>query len=196
LTRASLASERDSGATGIRRLRLDDLECLVALLARNRAHLAPWEPVREERWWSTEGQRARLQQFEDDWDDDRLYAFAVLARGELIGQTTLSAVARGPFQNAALGYWIGQDAQGRGHASAAVRLTLAFAFEEAGLHRVQPAVLPHNLASQRVIAKVGFRFEGRAQRYLQRAGRWEDHDIYAMTAEEWVGSDGSGVAAG
>ena len=29
--------------------------------------------------------------------------------------------------------------------------------------------------------------EGRAARYLRIAGVWEDHDIYAMTAEEWTG---------
>ena len=60
-----------------------------------------------------------------------------------------------------------------------------FAFEHVGLHRVQPAIIPRNTASKRVAQKVGFRLEGRALRYLRINGVWEDHDIYAMTAEDW-----------
>ncbi len=36
-----------------------------------------------------------------------------------------------------------------------------------------------------MVQKAGFRLEGRAERYLQIGGVWEDHDIFAMTAEEW-----------
>jgi ribosomal-protein-alanine N-acetyltransferase len=36
-----------------------------------------------------------------------------------------------------------------------------------------------------VAEKAGFRLEGRALRYLNIAGRWEDHDVYALTEEEW-----------
>ena len=94
---------------------------------------------------------------------------------------------RGAWQNATLGYWVDEGSGGRGHATRAVRLTLAFAFEHVGLHRVQPAVIPRNARSNRVVEKAGFRLEGRAARYLRIAGVWEDHDIYAMTAEEWTG---------
>ena len=101
------------------------------------------------------------------------------------GLVALANVVRGPWQNATLGYWIDRSVVGRGHASRAVRLVLAYAFEHVGLHRVQPAIIPRNAASQRVAAKVGFRLEGRALRYLKINGVWEDHDIYALTAEDW-----------
>ena len=64
---------------------------------------------------------------------------------------------------------------------------MRFAFEHAGLHRVQPAVMPRNAASQRVVEKAGFRHEGLAVRYLRIAGAWEDHDLYAITVEEHPG---------
>jgi ribosomal-protein-alanine N-acetyltransferase len=50
---------------------------------------------------------------------------------------------------------------------------------------VQPAIIPRNTASTRVAQKVGFRHEGRALRYLKINGVWEDHDIYALTSEDW-----------
>jgi [ribosomal protein S5]-alanine N-acetyltransferase len=96
-------------------------------------------------------------------------------------------VVRGPWQNATLGYWIDKHAGGRGHATRAVRLAVRFAFEHAGLHRVQPAIIPRNVRSVRVAEKVGFRLEGRALRYLKINGVWEDHDVYALTVEDWEG---------
>jgi ribosomal-protein-alanine N-acetyltransferase len=36
----------------------------------------------------------------------------------------------------------------------------------------------------RVLEKAGFRREGLALRYLQIDGRWQDHYLFAMTAEE------------
>ena len=37
----------------------------------------------------------------------------------------------------------------------------------------------------RVAEKAGFRLEGRALRYLKINGTWEDHDVYALTVEDW-----------
>ena len=103
----------------------------------------------------------------------------------IVGRVTLGGVLRGAFQNAYLGYWIDKDHQGRGLMTEAVRATTAFAFSAAGLHRVQAAVMPQNAASVRVVEKVGYRREGMAERYLCIAGRWEDHALFAMTAEDW-----------
>jgi ribosomal-protein-alanine N-acetyltransferase len=103
----------------------------------------------------------------------------------IVGLTHLSSVHRGAWRNANLGYWVARDRGGRGYATEAVRRTVAFAFEVAGLHRVQAAVMPRNEPSLRVLLKNGFRREGLAERYLEIAGVWEDHVILAVTAEEW-----------
>lgn len=92
---------------------------------------------------------------------------------------------RGAWDNATLGYFVDGERNGRGYATQAVRQVVGFAFSNAGLHRVQAAVMPTNVASARVLQKNGFRCEGRSPRYLRIAGAWEDHDVYAVTAEEW-----------
>ena len=61
---------------------------------------------------------------------------------------------------------------------------LDFAFGAANLHRIQAAIMPQNPRSLRVIEKLGFRKEGYAERYLQIAGKWEDHFLFARTSEE------------
>jgi ribosomal-protein-alanine N-acetyltransferase len=107
----------------------------------------------------------------------------------MVGTITLSMVVRAAWQNAMLGYWVARASGGRGYATAAAGQAVAFALgeRELGLHRVQAAVMPRNAASIRVLEKNGFRREGLAERYLRIAGRWEDHLLFALTAEEHAG---------
>jgi ribosomal-protein-alanine N-acetyltransferase len=178
----------EDAPTAIRPTTPDDADEQVILRRVNREHTGPWDPAREESFYTEAGQRLELELDQRAWAAGTAFAFAVLAMDEddrLIGRVALANVVRGPWQNATLGYWIDRRAARRGHATRAVRLVLRYAFEHAGLHRVQPAVIPRNEASQRVVGNVGFRREGRAERYLKINGVWEDHDIYALTAEEW-----------
>jgi ribosomal-protein-alanine N-acetyltransferase len=94
-------------------------------------------------------------------------------------------VQRGPFQNAYVGYWIDRDMAGHSYVPEAFVVVCRFAFEELALHRLQASIIPRNRASHRVVEKLGLRNEGTAVRYLEINGVWEDHDRYAITAEEW-----------
>ena len=178
--------------TAIRPFGRGDLDDLLALRLANREFMAPFEADREETFFSRAAQSREITLDAEAWSSGTGYAFAVVETGpaeggqdRLVGRIALSNVVRGPWQNATLGYWIDERSNGRGHATAAVRMACRFAFEHAGLHRVQPAIMPRNRRSARVVEKVGFRREGRAERYLRIAGVWEDHDLYALTREEW-----------
>jgi ribosomal-protein-alanine N-acetyltransferase len=178
----------EDGPTAIRPTAPDDARAQLALRMANRAHTGPWDPARDESFYTEAGQRLELDLDQRSWAAGSAYAFAVLdieRDDRLIGRVALSNVVRGPWQNATLGYWIDQGSLGRGHATRAVLLVLRFAFEHAGLHRVQPAIIPRNARSVRVAEKAGFRLEGRALRYLKINGVWEDHDVYALTVEDW-----------
>ena len=172
----------------LRAPRATDIPALRRLLSENGAHLRPWSPAAGaghdplslvELTRSVTSQRRA-------WKEDRSYALLLESRsdGGLLGRVVLSEIARGPFQNAYLGYWIDHRQQGKGLTTEAVAAAVRFAFDRAGLHRVQAAVMPHNAASRRVLAKLGFREEGLAARYLAIAGKWEDHVLYAITRED------------
>jgi ribosomal-protein-alanine N-acetyltransferase len=122
------------------------------------------------------------------FDKQTGFAFGIflLENDELLGRVTLSNVARGAWQNATMGYFLDREHNGRGYTTDAVKLAVEFAFAEARLHRVQAGVMPRNLGSIRVLEKNGFRYEGKSMRYLQINGAWEDHNMYAITAEEWT----------
>ena len=135
----------------------------------------------------TEISKAILRQRREWSKGEAFVLFIVDPVGDeaIIGRIALTGVMRGAFLSAHLGYWIDQEHQRKGYMTEAVREVTRFAFDALGLHRVQAAVMPHNTASLRVLEKLGFRKEGESPRYLQIAGRWADHVVFAVTAEEW-----------
>jgi ribosomal-protein-alanine N-acetyltransferase len=159
---------------------------MLDALVRNRSFLEPFEPARPESDFTLAGQVASLRAVEEARAAGTTYAFGIRAPGgELAGRITLSQVFRRNFRNCYLGYWVAESHNGRGYATSAVLQAVGYAFEVLGLHRVQANVMTKNPRSARVLEKAGFRREGLALRYLEIAGRWEDHDMFAITAEEW-----------
>ncbi|CAN5847769.1 GNAT family protein [soil metagenome] len=114
------------------------------------------------------------------------YGFGIFAAGVFAGEINLSAIQRGPFQSAYVGYWIDETRAGCGYVPEALVAVARFAFEELHLHRIQVAIIPRNAPSRRVVEKLELRDEGTALRYLEINGVWEDHVRYAMTTEEWA----------
>ena len=169
----------------IRPLELSDAPALLELRVRNRAFLEPWEPLRDARWTTLEAQEEAVSAAVAERDEGRALPFLVLEGDEPIGGVNLNVIVRGVFENAYLGYWLDEGHCGNGLATEAVRQAVAHAFGAGGLHRVQAAVIPSNAASLRVLAKLGFREEGLAERYLRIAGVWQDHTLFALTREEW-----------
>jgi ribosomal-protein-alanine N-acetyltransferase len=173
----------------IRRFEPRDAPAVLDLRVRNREFFKPWEPIRDESAFQLGGVESELQISMSLWKRGDAFVFGVFTSPgeELVGGVALRNIARGAWQNATLGYWIDREHNGRGFATEAVTLAVSFAFDEAGLHRVQAGTLLHNIASQRVLEKAGFRFEGISQRYLLINGNWEDHRMYAITVEDLKG---------
>ncbi|MFH8366249.1 GNAT family N-acetyltransferase [Streptomyces sp. NPDC018031] len=167
-------------ADGVR-LRLlapEDADALCRAYLRNREHLRPWEPDRDARFHTPEGQAERLHDQLAQRDAGRLLPW-VLDDGErIIGTITLSNIVLGPFRNAYLGYWIDAGLTGRGLATAATRAVLGIADERLALHRVEASTRVDNIGSQRVLIRCGFELIGTAPRYLHIAGAWRDHLIF------------------
>ena len=173
----------------IRPLREDDVPDLAELLRANRDWLAPWDPVREESYYTEDGQRQIVTEL---LRVGTSLPYAILLDGRMAGRVNLNNVVRGPFLSASLGYWVAEDAGGRGVASAAVATVLHAAFTEHGLHRVEAGTLLHNVRSQRVLERNGFTRFGMAPRYLRIAGEWQDHYLYQILAENWLATNAAG----
>jgi len=83
------------------------------------------------------------------------------------------------------GYCLRRDAWGRGFAVEAARALVDAAFGQLGVHRVIATCDARNLASARVMEKVGKRREGHFRRDREIKGCWRDTLLYAVLADDW-----------
>lgn len=87
---------------------------------------------------------------------------------------------------AELGYGLHPDHRGRGYATEAVTEVLRLCFDELGLRRVTAECFAENVASWRLMERVGMRREAHTVRdALHRSGVWLDGMAYALLQEEW-----------
>jgi [ribosomal protein S5]-alanine N-acetyltransferase len=109
------------------------------------------------------------------------------ASGELAGVININEIVRGVFCSGYLGYYAFVPHNERGYMKKGLCAVLAEAFGRHRLHRLEANIQPDNEASRRLVQRCGFRLEGFSPRYLKLAGRWRDHERWAITIEDWKG---------
>ncbi len=179
------------GVIRLRPVRMRDAAQWSRTRLAERSHLEPWEPTAELEWtvrhavssWPTLCSDLRAEARRG-----RMLPYVIEVDGRFCGQLTIGNVTRGALRSAWIGYWVSREVTGSGVATAALALGLDHCFGPVALHRVEATVRPENVASRRVLAKVGFREEGLLKRYLDVDGAWRDHLLLAVTAEEVDGS--------
>ena len=108
----------------------------------------------------------------------------MLAIEDAWSQSEVAAQAKGV--QAELGWCLDPSYGGRGYATEAVEELIRICFEDLGLRRVVANCFADNVASWRLMERVGMRRELYAVREsLHRSGEWLDGMGYALLAEEW-----------
>lgn len=92
----------------------------------------------------------------------------------LVGRVNLTRVRRAHFHCAELGYRVGEDSNGKGHATEAVRQVIERAFGEHRLMRLEATARPENEGSVKVLTRNGFSKFGQSTRSFELAGQWYD----------------------
>lgn len=156
------------------------------------AELWSWYRLPEVTQWLSEhfGDQARFAEFYASRCahylvgelDGRLVANAKLEITDCWAQAEAPAGAR----QAEIGWALDPAVQGRGLGTELARELLAIGFDELRLHRITAICFADNIASMRIMEKVGMRLEARfVADSLHRSEGWLDSLSYGMLASEW-----------
>ena len=176
------------GAVTLRPLRMRDASAWMECRRRNVEWLRPWEAT-PPTGPTTFGVSAAVfttmtRRLRADARAGRALPFVVTVDGKFAGQLNVAGIVRGSMDSAHIGYWVDERVAGRGVMPTAVALTVDHCFGPVGLHRIEVNIRPENVASRRVVEKLGFREEGIRKRYLHISGDWRDHISYAVVKDE------------
>jgi len=171
-----------------------DHACWATLRRQSAAFLKPWEPVWAREHFSRKAFSARVYSAQRSADTGSGLPLFMFRREDhsLMGAITLDSIQRGPSQSGTIGYWIGEPFARQGYMHEAVSAVVHYAFNDLDLSRMQAGCLPENAASRGVLEKSGFKYEGVAQSYLQIAGRWRTHVLYANLRSDRRGKTDAG----
>ena len=158
----------------------DDWSTLHELHQRSANYHFPWaEPALSE-----EGCKRYIRRCQTEAFVGLLIWHAIEHR--LVGVANLSQIFYGSFQNAYLGDYGGVDYAGQGLMTEGGRLVLNHAFDTLKLHRIEANIQPGNIASIKLVKRLGFANEGFSRQYLKINGEWRDHERWAITVENWL----------
>ncbi len=161
-----------SDADDVQRLAGDDR---IAATTLNVPH--PFEDGMAEAWISTHQPR---------FDEGTLCNFAITlaTTGELIGAIGLAIELDTLI--AKLGYWVGVPYWGNGYCTEAAREVVRYGFS-IGLQRIYANYMATNVASGRVMEKVGMTREGTLRQHIVKRGVRHDMVCFGLLAEEFEG---------
>jgi len=135
-------------------------------------------------WYTMPTTREDFQAYLARFRQPATEGFLVCMRGgAMAGMITVDSIIRGRFQSASLSYAAFAPAAGRGYMSEGLALVLRHAFTELRLHRLEASIQPANLASLRLVRRLGFRQEGFSPDMLFIDGAWRGHERWAITRE-------------
>jgi RimJ/RimL family protein N-acetyltransferase len=84
-----------------------------------------------------------------------------------------------------IGYVMTPEERGKGYCSEAVKIMVDYLFLSKDMVRIQAATDVRNVASQKVLEKVGFKKEGTIRKSAFFRGKWRDWFLYGILREEW-----------
>lgn len=172
----------------LRALTRHDRARWLELREENRDWLRPWEATVPTGPEPAVGFTRLRRVLDRAAREGRVLPFVVEADGLLVGQMQLFDIVWGSRWTASAGYWLDQRATGRGLAVWSLAMLIDHALHEVGLHRVEVAIRPENVASLTVARRLGLPDEGFRAGLVHVDGQWRDHVEFAITDQQ-LGAD-------
>ncbi len=156
---------------------------LFNAVRQNFDHLHEWMQ------WAVKGYsikdtRAFVEQSIRQFATKETLNFLIVADGRIAGGIGLNFVDT-LNKGTEIGYWLSEDATGKGIVTRCTRRLITYAFEHLAMHRVVIRVASGNSRSRRVPERLGFTEEGTMRECEWLHDRFVDLVVYSMLREEW-----------
>ena len=154
-----------------------DASRILQYRLENREHLRPWEPARDDFFYTLEATENQLGTMQKHMEAEAAKHWIVELRADakMVGECNFTNIVRGSFQACHLGFSIAREFEGMGLMHEALKTAISDIFVNPGLHRVMANFQPSNSRSEKLLKRLGFQYEGLALDYLKINGKWMDH---------------------
>jgi RimJ/RimL family protein N-acetyltransferase len=125
--------------------------------------------------------------------DKIILAVELRQTGQLIGEVSL-ILRNADGRQSEAGWIFDPEYHGHGYATEAVRAIFALAFGPGDIHRMSARCHVGNIASWRLMERLGMRREAHFREHGLFKGRWDEEFIYAMLRREWQALRADGAA--
>lgn len=161
----------------------ENAEEVLQYYIENKEHLEPFEPSRENNFYTLLTQKRILIENYKQFLNGTSVNFGIYKDNKFIGKIQLSNIIMGVFRNCFVGYSIDKAQEGKGYMKEALMLGVDYAFNELNLHRVEASTLIDNFRSQNVLKACGFKEIGLNKDYLYINSKWRDHITFYKIRE-------------
>ncbi len=151
---------------------------------KNREHLSPFLP------WvgnmlSVNDFHNYINNCELLYQEGKEVSFVIISNEDAVGRIGLHHINIAN-KNAAIGYWLTKNAQGKGIITKSCEVVINYGFQQMGLHRIEIKAAVKNLRSQAIPKKFHFTREG-----ILRQAEWVNNNfldiiLYSILRNEWT----------
>lgn len=117
--------------------------------------------------------------------EEELINFAITLKSTAVLIGGIGLRINPSFDRAELGYWIGKPFWGQGYCTEAARTILLYSFTTLNLNRVFSSHDLDNLASGKVLEKIGMKKEGVARQHYKAQDKYTDSVEYGILRSEF-----------
>ena len=117
-------------------------------------------------------------------DENETFAFAITVDNMVLGSIGIFRQGNIHRQTAELGYYIAEEYWGKGIMTEAVKQICEYVFGDSDIIRIYAEPFAYNIASCRVLEKVGFQYEGTLRSNAVKNSKVIDMKMYSLLKEE------------
>ena len=121
-----------------------------------------------------------INKCQNDYNGNKDFPYAIENDGTHVGGIGLHK----KFEHSAeVGYWMGEEFWGKGFATIALNKILEKGFNELKLSRIQAHVFEGNIASEKLLLKCGFEYEGLLKKCHKKAEVFYNSKLFAKVVD-------------